>query len=325
MVNRLTVAFIVSLCAFLFPTFAVQCEEYPAKPIRIVVPWSAGGVADARVMLLSERLSRALGKPIAVENKPGASGTLGAELVPRARPDGYTLLFGSFVDQAVVLSTVRDLPYDPSKQFSPVALMGRSCLLLAVHESLGVSSVRELVALARTDPGKLSYATSGRGTAQHLIMEQLKHKAGVSIVPVHYKGAAPALTDVVAGHIPMLFEYAGQLAPHARSGPLRAIMAACKHRNELFPNVPTASEAGYPDVGLLTWSGIFAPVGTSRQILNRLNAEINKALSSPEVRGNPAFSGAELPLMTPEEFAAFIREDRPRWAEVVRVAGVEPE
>lgn len=325
MIQRLMLILSVCYGAFLLLPSAVQGEDYPAKPIRIVVPWPAGGVADARVRLLSQRLALALSKPVTVENKPGASGVLGAESVARAAPDGYTLLFGSFVDQAVVLGTVRSLPYDPAKQFVPVALMGRSCLVLAVHESLRITSVDELVSRARASPGKLSYATAGRGTGQHLLMEQLKHVAGVDIVPVHYKGSAPALTDVIAGHVPILFEYPGVLAPHVRNGPLRALMTACKHRNELFPTVPTSQEAGYPDVGVLTWSGIFAPAGTARSVVTRLNNEINKFLSLPDVRGNTSFSGAELPLLTPEEFAKLIEEERPRWVQLVRVAGIEPE
>ena len=216
-------------------------------------------------------------------------------------------------------------PYDPSKQFVPVALMGRSCLILAAHESLGIVSLRDLVSRARASPGKLTYATAGRGTGQHLLMEQLKHVANINLVPVHYKGGAPALTDVVAGHIPLLFEYPDQLVPYVRNGPLRAIMAACKRRNELFPTVPTASEEGYPDVGVLTWSGVFAPAGTPLSIVTKLNTEINKILSSPDIRGNASFSGAELPLLTADEFAALINEDRPRWVQLVRLAGVEPE
>jgi len=304
---------------------SATAEPYPTHPIKFIVPWPAGGVVDVRVRVIAHRLSKALGQQVIVENKPGASGTIGANVVARAAPDGYTLLFGSFVDQAVALTLMRDLPYDPEKDFIPVVPLGRSCTALLVQPSLRVSSTAELVALARSKPGQLSYAHAGIGTPSHLLAEQLKLHHKLDVAAVQYKGAGPALPDLAAGHVHMMFDFAASSASYVQSGRLKALMTGCARRIDVYPEVPSAPEAGFPELDVPSWGGMFVPAGTPPAIVERLNREINRIQLSPDVRSHLAYAGAEIPIMTPEQFADFIRKDRPRWGELVRQAGVKPE
>jgi tripartite-type tricarboxylate transporter receptor subunit TctC len=323
------VRWLLALGAAAFAAVAVPLagygQAYPTRPIRLVVPWPAGGVADLRARVIAQRLGKALGQQVVVDNRPGASAVLGAHLVSRAAPDGYTLLFGSFIDQGTVLSLMRDLPYDPDRDFAYIAPTGRTCLILVAHKSLGVSSVDNLVALLKGRPGQLDYASAGIGTPQHILMEQFKRAARVDVVPVQYKGGAPAVQDLVAGHVPLMFEYAATIAGYVRSETLIPLMTACAHRVTIFPAVPSATEAGYSDVGVTTWGGILAPAATPASVVALLNREINKILASPDVRGHTAFAGAELDIWTPEEFAQYARKERPRWAQIVKAAGIEPQ
>ncbi len=300
-------------------------EDWPSKPVKIIVPWPAGGIVDARVRLLAARLSRALEQQVLIENRAGASGTLGAQAAARAAPDGYTLLAGSFVDQAMASSLFRSLAYDPERDFVPIANIGRACLLLVVNESLGVSSLEEFIALARSRPGQLTYASAGIGTPQHLLMERLKKLAQIQLEHLPYKGGGPALQDVVAGHVPVTFDFAPTAFAHVQSGKLKPLVTACGHRIDIFPQVPSAAEAGYPQLELIGWGGIFAPKGTSATIVQRLNREINQIIVAPDVRSHVAMAGSTYPLWSPEEFAEFIRNDRPRWGEIARAAGIEPQ
>lgn len=302
-----------------------QGEPYPNRPLKLVVPWPAGGVVDVRARVIAHRLGKALGQQVVVENKPGASGTIGANTVARAAPDGYTLLFGSFVDQAVVLSVMRSVPYAPEKDFVPVAPLGRSCTLLLVPPSLGVKSAAELVALARNKPGELSYAHTGIGTNSHLLGEQLKLHHKLEISAVQYKGAGPALPDVAAGHVHMMFDFAPSSAPYVQSGRLLPLVTGCARRIDMYPDVPSGPEAGLPELDVPGWGGLFVPAGTSAEIIERLNREINRIQRSPDVRSHLAYAGAEIPIMSAQEFADFVRKDRPRWGDLVRQAGVKPE
>lgn len=304
---------------------AQGADVFPSKPIRMVVPWPAGGVVDLRARVVSDRLSKRLGQQVVVENRPGASAMIGAQAVARAAADGYTLLYGSFIDQAAILSMMKEVPYDPAKDFAPIIPMGRSCLLLVVHASLQVDSLEKLIETVRSHPGKFNYASSGPGTPQHLLMEQLKQTAQLDIPVVHYKGGGPAVQDVVAGHVPMMFEFAGTIAPHVKSGSVRPLMTACAHRIDAFPDVRSAPEAGFPKFGIATWGGLFAPNGTPKPIIDRLNKEVAAVLSDPEVRSGTAFLGAEVPIWTPEQFAEFIAADRPRWVSIVKAAGIQPQ
>ena len=280
---------------------------------------------DVRARVIAYRLGKALGQQVIVENKPGASGTIGANAAARAAPDGYTLLFGTFVDQAVALALMRDLPYDPEKDFIPIVALGRSCTALLVHPSLGVQSTTELVALARSKPGQLTYAHAGIGTPSHLLAEQLKLHYKLDIAAVQYKGAGAALPDVAAGHVKIMFDFAPSSASYVQSGKLKALMTGCRRRIDIYPDVPSAPEAGFPEIDVPSWGGLFAPAGTPVAIVERLNREINRIQLSPDVRSHLAYAGAEIPIMSPQEFAEFIRKDRPRWGDLARQAGVKPE
>ena len=300
-------------------------DAFPNRPIKLVVPWPPGGIVDVRSRLIAHRLGKALGQPVVIENKPGASGTLGANAVARAAPDGYTLLFGSFVDQAVALSLLRSLPYSPEKDFVPIVPLGRTCTALLVPPSLGVKSAAELVELARKKPGALVYAHTGIGTPQHLLAEQLKLHRKLDISAVQYKGSGPALPDLSAGHVHMMFDFPASAAPYVQSGRLRPLVTGCARRIDIFPDVPSAVEAGLPELDVPSWGGLFAPAGTPPEIVERLNREVNRIQQSPDVRSHLAYAGAEIPIMSAQEFADFVRKDRPRWADLARQAGVKPE
>jgi tripartite-type tricarboxylate transporter receptor subunit TctC len=300
-----------------------EADSYPTKPIRMIVPWPAGGIADVRARLIGQRLGSAMGQPVIVENRVGASATIAAQAAARAAPDGYTILNGSFIDQAVVLAIFTDVPYNPERDFIPVAGTARSCLVLIATASQPVNSVADFFALVRSRPGQMNYASSGNGTPQHLVMERLKISAGIDLVHVPYKGGAPALQDVVAGHVPFMFEFAGTAAAYVRNGKVKPLMTGCRKRVDIFPDVPSAAESGYPDVDLASWGGFFVPAGTSMEIVNRLNREINKILTAPEVRSHTAFSGSELIVLSQSDFAEFVKRDRPRWVKLVNQLGLK--
>ena len=300
-------------------------DDYPNHPLKFIVPWPPGGTVDVRSRLIAQRLERALQQPVVVDNRPGASGTLGMQALARAAPDGYTLAFGSFVDQAAVLSLMQSVPYDPAKDFVPIAFMGRPCYVLVANPKLGVSSVKEFVALARSQPGQLNYASGGIGTPHHLFMETFKHLSAIDLNHVPYKGAAPALNDVLAGHVPVMFDASGLVAAHVQSGKLKPLLTTCAHRIDLFPEVPSASEAGYRGLDLSPWGGVFVPAGTPPAIVERLNREINKILAGPDIRSHIAFTGYEVENWSAQQFADFIKRDRPRWAQIIKTAGIKPD
>lgn len=304
---------------------AAAADAYPTKPIKLIVPWAAGGIVDIRARLIADRLGKALGKSVVVENRPGASATIGASAVARAAPDGYTLLVGTHVDQAVVLASLRNVPYDPGKDFAPIVALGRSCTVLLVHPSLNVNTAAELVALVRSKPGQLTYAAAGIGTPQHLLMEQLKRHRNLAVGAVQYKGSGQALPDVAAGHVHIMFDFVPSSAPYVHSGKLHPLMTGCGRRIEVFPDVPSASEAGFPELDAPSWGGIFAPAGTPAAIATKLNQAINAIQQLPEVRSHLAYAGAEIPIMSPGEFAEFVRTDRPKWVDIVKAAGIEPQ
>jgi tripartite-type tricarboxylate transporter receptor subunit TctC len=322
MIARLLVV-LFAACSIAAP--AARADDWPAKPLRLVVGWPAGGIMDVRGRVLAQRLSKALAQPVVVENRPGGSGTLGANAVARAAPDGYTLLFGAYLEMGAVVGLLANVPYDPDKDFLPIAATGRSCTALLAHASLKVQTAQELVTLLKTRPGQISYASSGLGSPQHLLMEKFKQVTGVDVKVVHYKGSAPAMPDVVSGRVPLMFDFPQSTAVHVRAGTLVPLMTGCAHRIDIYPDVPTAREAGFPDVEIRTWGGFFAPAGTPRPIVERLNRELNRIQQSPDVRSHMAYVGAEIVLMTPEEFGEFVRADRPRWLAFMREAGIKPE
>lgn len=303
------------------------CADYPSKPIKIVVPVGAGSASDVRARQIGERLSQALGQPVIIENRPGAGMTLGAAYVAKSKADGYTLLYGTTADQALAPALHRDLPYDPRKDFVAIAQNSLIPPILVVNPSLGVNSMKALVELARTSPGRLTFGSWGNGTLTHLLGLQLAREAGIQIVHVPYKNAAAALNDVVAGHVSMMFDYTITCRPFIETGKLKALMTVGHKRSKLLPDVPSAAELGMPAIEHMGWSGIFAPARTPREIVDRLNTELVRILRSPELIQIIADSGGDPDAVggSPAQVAAFVRREQETLAATVRATGMKVE
>lgn len=304
---------------------ADDSAAYPSKPIRIVVPFSPGSIVDVRARQLSERLAKNIGQPVIIDNRPGASTIIGANLVAKAAPDGYTILMASGATFVVTPAVVESLPFDPIKDFVPLTQYASGPMLLVVHPSLGVNSVSELIALARSKPGELSCALSGVGTSAGIMGELFKQVADIQIRTIAYKSEAPALSDVIAGHVPMIFSFLGTSGPFIKQGKLKALMQTGPRRLKGLPDVPTAVEVGLPEATLTAWGGLWAPAGTPKPIVARLSAELRRVILSEDYRKILEDSGSEPHASTPEEFAAFIDGERPKWARVVKKAGITAE
>ena len=300
---------------------AQSTAPWPARPIRIIVPTSPGGGTDIVMRVLATRMGEGLGQPVVVENRPGAGQILGTEFVARAAPDGYTQLMAA---SAIVLNQVlaKQPPYDILRDFIPVTLAASLPHVLTVHPSLPVKSVKELIALARARPGQLNYSSAGAGTSLHMAMELFRSMAGLDIVHVPYKGAGPATADLLAGHVQLATPNTLTVAPHLRSGRLRAIGVTGAKRAAALPEVPTIAEAGVPGYEAIFWYALFAPAGTPREAVGRTHAEVAKALRLPDVGQRLAADGAEPGGMPPEAFAAFIRTEIEKWGRVVREARI---
>lgn len=296
-------------------------QAFPNGPVKIIVPFQAGGLTDILARTVAQHMGEALGAPVVVENRPGASGNIGAEAVARSPANGQTLLMGSIGTNAVNQLLFGKMPYDTVKDFAPVSLVGYGTLLLVVHPSIPAKDLKELLALARAKPGALTYASGGAGASQHLAGELLKSMAKVDIVHVPYKGIAQGVTDLVAGQISMTFDL-GTVVPHVKSGRLRPIAVANKARSLALPDVPTIAEAGLPGYEASAWYGLFAPAGTPREIVARLNLEAVKALKRPDVRDRLLALGGEPAGTSPEEFAAFIGTEIAKWSKVVQEAKI---
>lgn len=316
---------VAALAVGITPLAAEDGAEFPSKPIRIVVPFSAASIVDVRARQIGERLAKNIGQSVIIDNRPGATTIIGADLVAKARPDGYTILMASGATFVVTPAIVSSLPFDPAKDFVPITQYGKGPLLLVVHPSLGVNSVKELVALAKARPGGLSHASPGAGTNAGIMAELFKQVTGVDIEAVVYKSEAPALSDVVAGHVPMIFSFLATSGPFIKQGKLKALMQTGPVRLKSLASVPTATEVGLPDATLMTWGGFWAPAGTPRSIVRRLSAELRRVILSEEYRKIMEESGSEAHANTPEEFAAFINAERPRWARIVKNAGISVE
>jgi tripartite-type tricarboxylate transporter receptor subunit TctC len=303
------------------PQLAAE-ENWPSKPLRIVVPAPAGGGSDISARRLAHKLEPALGQPVIIDARPGASGTLATGLVARAAPDGYTLLFGHIGTFALVPHAMAELGYDPLKDFAPISTTAVAYMLLLVRADLPVKSFGELIALAKAKPGQLTYSSAGIGSPQHVARELLKQLAGIDLVHVPYKGSAPALVDMGGGQVDLGFDYGVAAMAHIKSGKLRVLAVAGPKRVAWLPGVPTVHEAGYPDLQIDTWIGYLAPAGTPQPIVQRLNAEIVKAMQDPELRRRTEELGSEAKTTTPAEFAALIKSEYARWGAVVRRAGI---
>jgi tripartite-type tricarboxylate transporter receptor subunit TctC len=302
----------------------VQAQNWPQKPVRFVVPFPPGGATDVAARSVSDRLSQALGQQFLVENRAGAAGAIGTHEVARAAPDGYTILFAA--DPVVTLHLVlKNVPYEVLRDFVAVTQVTTQPLAVAVHPSLPVNSVQELVAFARTNPGKLSFGHSGTGSGQHMSGELLKKLAGIDIVHVPYKGGAPAVQDLVGGQVPMAVLGSTPLIPHHRGGRIKILAFTSKERFPTMPEIPTLHESGFPGFDTGQWLGLLAPRGTSAEVVERLHGATKKALASEDVKAR-LLQAALLPVgSSPKEFEALIRADLERWTKLAAELGLQPQ
>jgi len=298
-------------------------SPFPSKPIRIVVALASGGGVDTTARFIGQRFTDAWGQQVVVENRPGAGGTIAAELVARSAPDGHTLLVNS--SGHVITASLYRLSYDPVRDFAPITLAALSPSVLVVHPSLPVRSVKELVALARARPGELLWSSSGTGSAQHLAMELFVRLAGVKMLHVPYKGTAPSITDLIGGRVSVTTASIVSTMPQVRAGRLRAIAVTSNKRSQAQPDLPTVAESGVPGFGVDQWYGLFAPAGTPKEIVARLYGEVSRSLSQPEVREKLLGVGLEVVGSTPESFTDYARAEMNRWAKLVRESGVKVE
>ena len=297
---------------------AAQAQTYPVKPIRIISPYTAGGLGDLVPRAIGGGLTEALGQQVLVENRPGASQAIGMQFVAKSPADGYTLVFGSVTSLAINPAVTKDLPYDPVKDFAPLSLCVTTPLFLVVHPSVPAKNVKELVALAKRQPGKLTFASGGNGSSNHLAGELLKLLAGVDLLHVPYKGAGPAMIDVMAGHVDMMLGAAG--LAEARAGRVRGLGVTSAKRAASAPDLPTLAESGVPGYESTIWFGLLAPAGTPQPIVNRLSQEIGKVLQQKTMRDR--FNTVDLTPTTPEGFAAHIQREIPKWRKVVAEAKI---
>ena len=296
--------------------------QYPTKPLRLIVPFAPGGSTDIFARLIAERAQAPLGQPVVVENRAGAAGNIGAEAVVRSAPDGYTLLMATTGVMAINNALYKNMTYDASKDLEPVLYVASITNVLIVPPDFPAKNVAELVALAKKDPGKLSFASSGAGASTHMSAELFKSMTGTDILHVPYKGSGPAMPDLMSGRVYMMFENAPGAVPHIKAGKLRALGQTGLKRSPALPDVPTIAESGVPGYESLSWSGIAVPAGTPKPIVERLNRDLNAVLALPEMRQKLAEQGAETIGGAPEAFARHISAEREKWSRVIRTANI---
>ena len=304
--------------------FPAAAQPYPAKPIRIIVPFPAGGIADVYARLIGARIGESWGQPVVVENRTGAGGNIGADAVAKSPPDGYTIAMGSLGTHAVNVSLFAKMPYDPVRDFAPIAHVLEAEGLLVVHPSVAAQNVAELIGLLRAKPGAMTYASAGMGTASHLAGELFKVLAKVDMVHVPYKGNVPAITDLLAGQTALLFATMPTVLPHAKAGKLRALATIGAARAAAAPELPTVAET-LPGFEVNNWIGLFAPAGTPADIVQRWNAEVLRTMQSPQIQARLPAEGARFIPTTPEQFGAFVKAEIAKWAPVVKASGARVE
>lgn len=302
-----------------------QAPAWPSKPITLVVPYAAGGFGDIRARKIGERLAKSLGVPVVVENRAGAGGVVGTHHLVKSAPDGHTIGMGNLAPLAVNVSLMKKLPYDPARDVEPIILLERAPLILSASPAQGIASVKDLVARAKAAPGKLTYGSSGIGGAHHLSGAMFAHQAGVDMVHVPYKGGAAAATDLLAGHIAVMFEMGYAAMPSIKAGKVKALAVSSRKRLAALPDVPTLDESGFKDFESYNWQGIIAPKGTPPAVVARLSKELNDILQQPEMKEMFADTVSEPVGGTPAEFAAFIRSETAKWSAVVKTANIQPE
>ena len=306
----------LALAAFAIP--AAHAQVYPARPVRLIVPYPAGGGTDFFARTLAVQLSQQMGQQVLVENRPGAATIIGTEAAAKSAPDGYTLLLGDTATFAVNPILYKKLPYDPQKDLAPISLTGRFALLLVVNPAkLAATSLRDLVEAAKKSPGKLDYASPGPGSAHHLAMEMLKQRTGTQFVHVPYKGAAPAIQDLLSGQIPLMFLDLAAGAPQIKAGKLKALAVASDKRIAALPDLPTVGESGVPGFEAWAWQALAVPAGTPKDIIARLNSEYRKAIATPELRQKLIEAGIDPLQSSPEEVSAYVKGETAKWAKVI--------
>ena len=316
------VALALALCSC---AVAAAADTYPAKPIRFVVPSSAGGGSDVLARMFAQKMTENWGQQVVIDNRIGANGIIGTEAAAKAPPDGYTIHLGNISTLAVNPHLYLKLPYDALRDFVPITLAATIPVVLVVHPSLPVKSVKELIALAKARPGQLNYASGGTGSAQHLPMEMLRVESGINIVHVPYKGLGPAFSDVLGGQVPMMFTGVSNVVPHMKTGRLRVLAIGSPKRSLTLPDVPTVAEAGVAGFDFDSWTGYLAPAGTPKEIIVKLHADITRTLGLPEVKDKLTTLGFDLAGGTPDAFATLIKNDIARFGKLIKAAGIQAE
>ena len=309
---------------FILAVNAALAQSYPARPIRLIVPYPPGGPTDFTGRTVGQKLTQQLGQQVVVDNRPGAGTVIGNELVARAAPDGYTLLFATGGGTFLAPLMLAKVPYDPIRDLTPVAMLVMSPQVLVSHPAVAVASVADLVALAKAKPGALNFASVGTGTSPHLGGELLQSLAGIKLVHVPYKGTAPALTDLISGQVHLMFSSMPTVLAHVKAGRLRLLGTGGARRSAVIPDTPPIADS-VPGFELVTWYSVFAPARTPVAIVRRLNSEIAKVLADPDARDKLAAQGLEPTTMTPEELGRYSREEMNRWAKVLKAAGIKPQ
>jgi tripartite-type tricarboxylate transporter receptor subunit TctC len=318
---RKLVRVVVTAGILAFVALSAAAQNYPAKPIRIVAPYPPGGPTDILARIIGQKMYEDWGQPVVVESKPGAGGNVGTDYVARAAPDGYTLLMGASGPLAINVTLFSKLPYDPSTDLAPVIHVASVPLVLVVHPSLPVKSLEDFIVLLKSKPGQLNYGSAGPGTVQHMTAELFKFMAKVEMVHIPYKGAAPAVADVVGGQVPIMFDSMISCIPHVKGGRLRALAITGLTRSALLPDVPTVEESGVPRFEATAWYGVVAPATVPKDIIGKLNGEMLKVLRLPDVKQRLAEMGTDFVGGSPEQFGRFIKAEITKWAKVVKESG----
>jgi tripartite-type tricarboxylate transporter receptor subunit TctC len=302
-----------------------KAQAFPNRTITLVIPFAPGGSTSIVGRVIADRMSQLLGESIVVDNRPGAGGTVGTKLVAKSEPDGYTLLLGYTGTLAIGPSLYKNVGYDPRKDFAPIGMIGHAPNSLVVHPSFPAKTVAELIAYAKAHPGKVNFGSAGVGTVSHICGEYFAQAAGITLVHIPYKGTAPALTDVLGGHIPMAFAPIPAAHANVSGGLLRALAVTSASRSTLLPDVPTISESGLPGFDISLYYGLVAPAGTPRAVIDKLNKQLKAALASEEVKKQLSQDGTEITPGTPEDYAAFIDKDEKKWSQLLKASGLEQE
>ncbi len=299
-----------------------QVQAFPSKPIRFIIPFTPGGSGDAVMRTVGQKLTEAWGQSAIMDNRAGASGAIGLQMAAKSPADGYTLVLGTASTHTINPILQHDLPYDAVKDFAPVAMLIVIPNIIVAHPSVPAANLKELIQLARSKPGQLSFASNGSGTSSHMAGELLNLEAGIKLAHIPYKGAGQAIIDVIGGHVQLLIGAVATSLPHVASGKLKALAVTSLQRSAAAPGVPTVAESGFPGFEVVQWFGIFAPANTPKEIVAKLNAEINRALNQPNVKGEFTRQGYSVENRTPEQFATYMKEETIKWTKLIKATGI---